>query len=254
MALTGVSNSSGIVTFAVPLGASPVYTISVPTQSPYASASTTKAGPTNATTVSVEPHGAEAMTGEERRDGGFTLVEVMVATSILGVVLALVFSSLNGGVRQAADAQSRAFVEADVRVVADAFVRDLRQAYTGDSSLNRIDSMSATQITFYSPDRQTPFHLRKISYKLNGTDLQRSTTVSTDTDGFPWVFGTTAGYVTALQYVRNATVFVYRDEDGNVTTDPTAVSVVDLNLTVDQDTTKGPAAYVYSTTVEIRGT
>jgi len=193
------------------------------------------------------------MRRDERRDGGFTLVEVMVATSILGVVLALVFTSLNGGVRQAADAQSRAVIEADVRVTADAFVRDLRQAYTGDSSLNRIESMSATQITFYSPDRLSPFHLRKISYKLNGTDLQRSTTVSTDTDGFPWVFGTAGGYVTQLQYVRNTSVFAYRDAVGNTTTDPTAVSVVDLVLSVDQDTTRGPAAYAYSTTVQIRG-
>jgi prepilin-type N-terminal cleavage/methylation domain-containing protein len=194
------------------------------------------------------------MTGEDRRDGGFTLVEVMVATAILGVVLALVFSALNGGVRQAADAQNRAVVEADVRVTADSFVRDLRQANTGDPSLNRIESMSATQITFYSPDRQTPFHLRKISYELNGTDLQRSTTVSTDTDGFPWVFGTTGTYITQLQYVRNTTVFAYRDADGNATTDPTAVSVVDLILSVDQDTTTSPAAYAYSTTVQIRGT
>jgi prepilin-type N-terminal cleavage/methylation domain-containing protein len=194
------------------------------------------------------------MTGEDRRDGGFTLVEVLVATSILGVVLALVFSALNGGVRQAADAQNRAVIEADVRVVADAFVRDLRQAYTGDSSLNRIDSMSATQITFYSPDRQNPFHLRKISYKLNGTDLQRSTTVSSDDNGFPWLFGTTGNYITQLQYVRNSTVFTYRDADGNATTDPTAVSVVDLVLSVDQDTTRGPAAYAYTTTVQIRGT
>jgi prepilin-type N-terminal cleavage/methylation domain-containing protein len=194
------------------------------------------------------------MTGEDRRDGGFTLVEVMVATAILGVVLALVFSALNGGVRQAADAQNRAVVEADVRVTAEAFVRDLRQAYTGDSSLGRVDSMSATQITFYSPDRQTPFHLRKISYKLTGTDFQRSTMVSTDTDGFPWVFGTTGTYITQLQSVRNSTVFAYRDADGAVTTDPTSVSVVDLNLTVDVDTTSGPAPYVYSTTVQIRGT
>ncbi len=190
----------------------------------------------------------------DRRDGGFTLVEVMVATAILGVVLALVFSALNGGVRQAADAQNRAVIEADVRVVGDAFVRDLRQAYTGDSTLNRIDSMSATQITFYSPGRDTPFHLRKISYKLNGTDLQRSTTVSSDTDGFPWLFGTAGTYITQLQYVRNTTVFTYRDADGNATTDPTAVSVVTLTLSVDQDTTTGPAAYAYSTTAQIRGT
>jgi len=186
-------------------------------------------------------------------DDGFTMVDVLVATSILGIVLALVFSALNGGVRQAADAQSRAQIEADVRTTTDAFVRDLRQAYTGDPSLNRIETMTATTITFYSPDRATPFHVRKISYRLSGTDLQRSITTSTDTDGFPWVFGTAGGYATQLQYVRNSTLFTYRDSDGSVTTDPTAVAVVDLSLTVDQDTTRTPAAYASTTTVQIRG-
>jgi prepilin-type N-terminal cleavage/methylation domain-containing protein len=193
------------------------------------------------------------MSRARRADDGFTMVEVLVATSILGIVLALVFSALNGGVRQAADAQSRAQIEADVRTTTDAFVRDLRQAYTGDPSLSRIDTMTATTITFYSPDRSTPFHLRKITYRLNGTDLQRSITISTDTDGFPWVFGTAGGYATQLQYVRNSTLFTYRDSDGAVTTDPTAVAVVDLSLTVDQDTTRTPAAYVSTTTVQIRG-
>jgi prepilin-type N-terminal cleavage/methylation domain-containing protein len=190
---------------------------------------------------------------ERRGDGAFTLVEVMVATAILGVVLALVFSALNGAVKQTADAQSRAQIEADVRLAADAFVRDLRQAFTGDPSLNRIETMSPSQITFYSPDRSTPFHLRKIAYRLSGTDLQRSVTTSTDFDGFPWVFGTTGSYITQLQYVRNSVVFAYRDGNGNATTVPAAVSAVDLTLTVDRDTTSGPAAYASTVTVQIRG-
>jgi len=190
---------------------------------------------------------------EGHRDEGFALMEVMVAIAILGVVLALVFSTLNGGVKQAADAQSRAQVEADVRLTADAFVRDLRQAYTGDPSLNRIDTMTATQITFYSPDRSTPFRLRKISYRLNGTDLQRSVTTSADSNGFPWEFGTVAAFATQLQNVRNTNLFTYRDGDGNATAVPAAVSAVDLRLTVDENTTSGPAAYSSTFTVQIRG-
>jgi uncharacterized protein YfaS (alpha-2-macroglobulin family) len=50
VAVTGTTNSSGVATFSVPLGASPVYIVTVPQQSPYAAASTTKAGPTSAGT------------------------------------------------------------------------------------------------------------------------------------------------------------------------------------------------------------
>jgi prepilin-type N-terminal cleavage/methylation domain-containing protein len=49
--VSGVTNTSGQATISVPIGTSPVYTITVPPQSSYASASTTKAGPTSSTST-----------------------------------------------------------------------------------------------------------------------------------------------------------------------------------------------------------
>jgi prepilin-type N-terminal cleavage/methylation domain-containing protein len=51
VALTGTTNSSGVVTFTVPSGTSPVYTISFAPQLGYNAASTTKAGPSGTGTV-----------------------------------------------------------------------------------------------------------------------------------------------------------------------------------------------------------
>jgi prepilin-type N-terminal cleavage/methylation domain-containing protein len=192
------------------------------------------------------------MTRLRRDDGGFTLLEVVVATSILGIVMLLVFGTLNAGVRQASDVQARLQTEGDVRLAADTFERDLRQAHTGDASLNRIASMAAAQITFYSPDRATPYHIRKISYRMTGTTLQRSVTTSTDTDGFPWVFPTTAPYTTVLDYVRNTTLFTYRNVANVVTTDPAAVATVQFDLTVDKDLNGQPGPLSYSTTTGLR--
>jgi hypothetical protein len=141
-----------------------------------------------------------------------------------------------------------------VRLAADTFERDLRQAYTGDASLKRIGSLAAAQITFYSPDRSTPFHMRMISYRMTGTTLQRSVTTSTDADGFPWVFGATGPYATVLKNVRNTTLFTFRDVANTVTTDPAVVATVQLDLTVDGDTTAQPGPLSYSTTTELRGT
>ena len=188
-----------------------------------------------------------------RGEAGFSLVEMVVATSILGIVLLLVYGTLNGGVRQAADAESRFREEADVRTAVDSFVRDVRQAYTGDPSTQRIATMTATQLTFYSPDRATPFHLRKISYRVSGTRLERSSTVSTDTDGFPWTFGTAGPYVLAIDGVRNTTVFTYRDQDGNVTTVPSEVATVGIALTIDADAAHPHGPLSYQTTVDLRG-
>lgn len=189
----------------------------------------------------------------DRGDDGFTLVEVMVATSILAIVLLIVYATLNSGVQHAADAESRVQIEASVRGVADTFVRDVRQAYTGDPAIGRIESVSATAITFYSPDRATPYHLRKISYQLVGVDLQRSETTSTDTDGVPWVFGTSQPYVTVLTDVRNTTLFTYRDRAGAVTAEPSSVATVQFDLTIDHATARLPGALSYSTTAEVRG-
>jgi prepilin-type N-terminal cleavage/methylation domain-containing protein len=194
------------------------------------------------------------MSARRRRgDAGFTIVEVMVATTLLGIVLLIVYGTLNSGVRHAADAEARVQIEADVRGVADTFVRDLRQAYTGDLTLNRIDSMTATSITFYSPDRATPYHIRKISYRLTGVNLERSVTTSTDADGAPWTFGTTGPYAVVLKDVRSTTLFTYRDHDGAITTDAAEVATVQLSLTVDRDTTQLPGALSYTTTAEVRG-
>ena len=193
------------------------------------------------------------MTRQRRGDRGFTLIEVTVATSILGIVLLLVYGTLNTGVRQAADVEARLQTEASVRLAADTFERDLRQAHTGDASLERIASMGAAQITFYSPDRATPYHLRKISYRMTGTTLQRSVTTSTDTDGFPWVFPTIGAYVTVLEFVRNTTVFTFRDVANVITTDPATVATVQLDITVDKDLAAQPGALSYSTTTGMRG-
>jgi prepilin-type N-terminal cleavage/methylation domain-containing protein len=193
------------------------------------------------------------VTGLRRSDRGFTLIEVMVATSVLGIVMLIIYSALSSGVKHATDVEARIQIEADVRAMADPFVRDLRQAYTGDATLNRIGSMAAAQITFYSPDRVTPFHLRQISYRLTGTTLERSVTTSTDTDGAPWTFGPTGAYVAMLTDVRNPTLFTYRDLTGVATTDRTQVATVELTVTVDRDPTRSPAELSYSTTTELRG-
>jgi len=53
VSLTGVSNGSGVVTFSVPSGSSPVYIVNVPAQAGFKSASITKAGPAGTETITV---------------------------------------------------------------------------------------------------------------------------------------------------------------------------------------------------------
>jgi prepilin-type N-terminal cleavage/methylation domain-containing protein len=169
---------------------------------------------------------------QSRRESGVTLIEVTVAMSLMAMVLAMVYGSMWSSTTTATNMQKRTDLLAATRLSLDTFQRDLRQAYTGDSNTPVVESLSATQISFFSPDRATPLHVRRIIYRLNGTQLERSVTPSTNTNGPPWTFGTAGAYQTVLTDVVNASILTYWDANGAATTVPGAVRRVDLTIDV----------------------
>lgn len=185
---------------------------------------------------------------------GYSLMEAMVTVTLLTLVLGVVYDTFSQTLRHEAEVVERIKVQNDGRSAVDQMVRDLRQAYTGDEAIPVIATMSATSLTFYSPDRATPHHLRRITYALSGGDLVMSVTSSSDTDGPPWVFATAPSPAPLLRDVVNAVSFEYRDSSGAVTTSPAAVSVVDLTLVVDTDPDRSPGPQIYSTTINLRAT
>ena len=124
---------------------------------------------------------------------GFTLVEMLVGMAVLGIVLASMAGLLSAIYNTGTQTVEAGTLQDEARSSVDTLVADLRQAYTGDSATPLIASFSSTAITFYSPDRQQPFHLRKVAYQVSGNTLQRAFVTSTDTDGPPWVGLTTLG-------------------------------------------------------------
>jgi Tfp pilus assembly protein PilW len=180
------------------------------------------------------------------REAGVSLVEMAVATALLSAVLALVYGAMWSSSTYGANLQKRTDLLAATRLALDSFQRDVRQAYTGDQNTPVIESMSATQITFFSPDRGAPMRVRKIVYRLNGTSLERSTTISTNTDTPPWTFPGTAGaFQVVLKDVVNAPAFVYRDINGAVTATPGAVRNIDVTLDVGASlSTPGPQRHL----------
>ena len=95
---------------------------------------------------------------------GFTLVEMLVGMAVLGIVLASMASLLSAIYNTGTQTVEASTLQDEARSAVDTLVADLRQAYTGDTAtLTLVASISSTAITFYSPDRQQPFHLRKIA-------------------------------------------------------------------------------------------
>jgi prepilin-type N-terminal cleavage/methylation domain-containing protein len=191
------------------------------------------------------------------REGGFTLVEMLSAMTVFSIVLASFSMVLSSAIRHSSEVEEQSNLQVEARAAITSISQDLRQVYDGDNDLltSPIVSMSPTQVTFYSPDRQLPFHLRRISYRVSGTEFQRAFATSTDTDGAPWVGITAVGPYRKLvgSLVSTATpVFAYKKADGTTATTPLDVKTIEVTLTVA--TKNSPTRQTtYDTSVTVRG-
>jgi hypothetical protein len=145
----------------------------------------------------------------------------------------------------------QSLLQNEARSAVDRLTTDFRSAMNANGT-TPIETMTPTALTFLSPDTGTPFHLRRISYRLTNGRLDRSTTFSTDTDGWPWVWPATPGpYIQQLDSIRNAAVFTYYDDTGAQTTDPAIAKSVRVTVTVAPRQSQGGAAS-YSALVSLR--
>ena len=139
----------------------------------------------------------------------------------------------------------------------DAFASDLRQAMCNNTT-TPVTTASASQLTFYTPDRQTPYHLRQISYQVSGGSFQREFVTSTNTVGPPWTMPSlgTASWITVFGGVSaagSAPYFKYYDATNTATTTPANVARVDIAMTVTPTgSTGGDGATTYTQTINLR--
>jgi prepilin-type N-terminal cleavage/methylation domain-containing protein len=157
-----------------------------------------------------------------RREHGFTLVEMTATLAVLGIFFAAVSLVLSGAIRNSSQVEDQAVTQNEVRAAVDTLSGELRQAYS-DSTLAgspyAIQTWNGTTLTFYAPDRQSPMHMRLVSYRLSGGELQRAFAISTNTATVgPWTWSggapTLGGYKRLVGTVTNSTVFTYWQSDG----------------------------------------
>jgi prepilin-type N-terminal cleavage/methylation domain-containing protein len=185
-----------------------------------------------------------------RRDDGFTVPELLVGMVVLAIVLVGFGQVLMNTSKTSNRVEEQAMLQNDVRAATERLTTDLRSA-TNVHDGQPVVAATPTTLTFDSPDRGTPFHLRRISYRLNGATLERSTLTSVNTGAWPWTWpATPAPWTPEVGSLRNTSVFTYYDVDGNVTTDPTAVHSVRLTLTVAPlQTQAAPSTYTALVTI-----
>ena len=186
-----------------------------------------------------------------RMQGGFTLIETLVTMAVLGIVMGAFGQMLLTSTKTSNRVEEQAALQNEVRVAVDRLTTDLRQA-TNTNGTSAVESLGPTDLTFVSPDRMTPFHLRRITYRLVNGELERSVATSTDTDGWPWVWPVTpAPFYPEVGSVTSTSLFTAVDGNGLTTTDPATVRSVRVALTVSPVQQQGGSAS-YSALVTIR--
>jgi prepilin-type N-terminal cleavage/methylation domain-containing protein len=192
-----------------------------------------------------------------KREDGFTLSEMLVVISILGLILgafSLIFSS---AIHHSGEIQEQNLLQTEVRAATDRIAREVRQSYYGDTTQTVIKMSTGTQLQFYSLDNQQPYHLRLIAYRLNGGTLERATATSPLTGGPPWgTFPALSAWGPLVDSIKNATIFTYFDGASptpNATTTPANVRSVTITLSVATGTTPG-RQFTYTTSAALRAT
>lgn len=186
-----------------------------------------------------------------RDERGFTLPELLVGMTLLAIVLAAFGQMLITSSNTSNRVEEQAVLQREVRASIDRLTSDFRQATTTGAA-SPVEGVSPTAFTFDSPDRATPFHLRRIAYRVVNGQLERSTTISTNTDGPPWVWPAGSGsWFPELTSITNASPFTFYDSSGVATTTASAVHSMRITLTVAPHQTQG-GQNTYSTLVTIR--
>ena len=187
------------------------------------------------------------------RQDGFTLIEMVQAMALLGIMTATVALVLSSMVRQGADVQEQSLIQTEIRPAVDRLAQDLRQAYGGEG-VSPVEVIGDTDLTILSPDRDDPYHVRRIAYRVSGNRLERAMATSTDTDGPPWSLPALGGWQPQSEArVVNPVVFTYFDSTGATTTVPANVRAVGVRIVAELATTPG-RQFTYETSVTVRPT
>lgn len=169
-----------------------------------------------------------------RSESGFSVIEMLVSMAVLGVFFATFATVVGSSIFHSSTIQEQALLQTEVRAAADALVADLRQAtIAGDTTLVRISTATSTQLTFLSPDRAQPMHLRRIAYQVSGGRLERSLATSANT-AKPWSLPALSSWSTVARGIvtTGTPVFTYYDAAGATTTVAADVRTVRIRISV----------------------
>lgn len=195
---------------------------------------------------------------ERRNSSGFSLIETLIAVSIVSGILLVVgifqadVFNLNRVIQSGLQNQNEA------RKVLRPMINEVRSATISDLGSYPLAEVSTTTFTFFS-DIDNDGSRERVRYFLEGNEFKKGITESS---GDPLIYDPLdEEIVKVVHNVTNVDIFTYYDSnyEGSTTTpylsqpvSPSDVRLLKVELIVDSDPDKPPAPLTISTQVSIR--
>jgi prepilin-type N-terminal cleavage/methylation domain-containing protein len=163
------------------------------------------------------------MKRERRDERGHSLIELLVALSLLSLVLAAAFGTVVTMQNQAVKTTDRFTAESEAQTIADRIAKDLRTAVAPSSTTAAFESAGANDVTFYASldDPNGPTKLHAYVSLVGGTTVNvfHEDSTRADAGGSPGNYTyTTNSPVSRIdgRYIDTSQpMFAYKDKDGN---------------------------------------
>ena len=175
-----------------------------------------------------------------RNQRGFTLVEMLVATAIMGFVLSAALLAVQAGTQASDVTTGRAEAQSSIRFALDRMIADMRAAGNDPTIFNfdPVESIaSATQVILNSDvngngslDAPTgtcdaSAQTERVRYRKSGTSLMRAVMTN----------ATTVACETTLIGGVQALTFTYKDAGDNGTSTAASVRAIEVAITIQPE-------------------
>jgi prepilin-type N-terminal cleavage/methylation domain-containing protein len=190
-------------------------------------------------------------------EDGYSLIELLMVLSLVGVILATAFMMLQSITGMADRVEARTIASEDARIVMDRLTREIRQAFEVEDNQGAFADAQSRSCTFYT-DLNRDGVPEMVTYRVQGKTLYRSEAVATSAMP-PYGFGAAGPeetIITSLDGGFTGQVFTYynsQDPPGEVSPDhPEEVSAVSVRVVNAATVNRKTAVVDLSTWVKVR--
>jgi prepilin-type N-terminal cleavage/methylation domain-containing protein len=184
-----------------------------------------------------------------KKQKGFSLMETMIATSILLLIMAFSYEFIVTGFKTTTFTSEQETAIDHARRAMEIMVKEIRGANYSEQGSYALELADKHNFIFYS-DINDDNRMEKVRYFLDGTELKRVVTLP----GALYDYSGSSSTSTLAQYVNNQedNIFVYYDSELNVTNQINEIRLINIHLKINVTPERAPNDYILESDVNMR--